>query len=174
MNATAIAFNKFYTVIYHVIKNQHMKLEDEIKSRFQNEYHKAALNIMFTNSWLISLLKKRTDAKHITLQQYNILRILRGQHPNPATVNLLKERMIDKMPDVSRIIDRLVQKEFVSRCTNNRDRRAVDILITDKGLNILHQLDIDDEMKLDHLLNKNLTEQECQTLNYLLDKMRSG
>ncbi len=149
-----------------------MKLEDEIKSRFQSEYHKAALNIMFTHSWLTGILKKRTDTRHITLQQYNILRILRGQYPNPATVNLLKERMIDKMPDVSRIIDRLVQKELVSRCTNKCDRRAVDILITEKVLDILAELDVDDEMRIDHIINEHLSEGECETLNHLLDKMR--
>lgn len=147
-----------------------MKLEDEINSRFQSEYHKAALNILFTSSWLTGLLKTRTDTQHITPQQYNILRILRGQHPNPATVNLLKDRMLDKMSDVSRIIDRLVQKELVSRCVNSRDRRAVDILISSKGLAVLQQLD--EDMRIDKVLNQTLSEEECETLNYLLDKMR--
>jgi DNA-binding MarR family transcriptional regulator len=115
-------------------------------------------------------LKRRTDKAKITLQQYNILRILRGQHPKPATVNLLKERMLDKMPDVSRIIDRLVQKELVSRCTSDRDRRAVDILITDKGLEVLSQLD--EAMRITNVLDEHLTPEECEILNRLLDKMR--
>ncbi len=147
-----------------------MRIEEEINGRFESEYHKTALNIMFTNNWLTGLLKQRTDKVKITLQQYNILRILRGQHPSPATVNLLKERMLDRMSDVSRIIDRLVQKELVSRCTSNRDRRAVDVLITDKGLEVLSQLD--EAMKITNVLDEYLTPKECETLNRLLDKMR--
>ncbi len=147
-----------------------MKIDDEINGRFESEYHKAALNILFTNNWLTGLLKRRTNKAKITLQQYNILRILRGQYPKPATVNLLKERMLDKMSDVSRIIDRLVQKELVSRCTSDRDRRAVDILITGKGLEVLSQLD--EAMRITNVLDEHLTPDECETLNRLLDKMR--
>ena len=98
------------------------------------------------------------------------MRILRGQYPKPATVNLLKERMIDKMSDASRIVDRLVQKELVSRCTNTKDRRAVDVRISDKGLDILSKMD--GEFKVKDILQKNLTAEEAATLSDLLDKLR--
>jgi DNA-binding MarR family transcriptional regulator len=98
------------------------------------------------------------------------LRILRGQHPGPATINLLKDRMLDKMSDASRIVERLVHKGLVTRCINQKDRRAVDIVINEKGLELLKQLDpvitpID-------ILKSNLNEAEAKQLNFLLDKLR--
>lgn len=147
-----------------------MELEKEIFGKFENDYHKSVVNILYTYGWVTNLLRKNLDQYHVTLQQYNILRILRGQYPKPATVNLLKERMLDKMSDASRIVERLVQKELVSRCTSQHDRRAVDILITDKGLDILKQLDAD--MQVNDVLKNNLNEEEAKQLNQLLDKMR--
>src|SRR6476659_10638066 len=105
-----------------------MDIEKEIQStKFANSYQKASVNIVFTYNWLNNLMKVELDKSNITNQQFNILRILRGHHPNPATINILKERMLDKMCDASRIVDRLVQKELVTRSTNRKDRRAVDI-----------------------------------------------
>ncbi len=148
-----------------------MKLEDEIASKkFKSEFQKAIINIFFTNGWLNNQLKKELDKFGITQQQYNILRILRGQHPKPSTVNLLKERMIDRMSDTSRIIDRLVQKELVTRGQCDSDRRAVDVLISEQGLQLLSLLDMDEIVK--NLIDKNIDEEEAKTLNYLLDKMR--
>src|SRR5690606_5966843 len=120
--------------------------------------------------WINSHLKTELDKFNLTHQQFNILRILRGQHPNPATINLLKERMLDKMSDASRIVDRLVQKEFVSRCINKKDRRAADITITKKGLAILEQIHLDVSMK--NVLKNNITEEEAGQLSDLLDKLR--
>ncbi len=148
-----------------------MELEKEIhSSKFEDNYHKAVVNISYTYNWLSNLLRTRLEKHNITHQQFNVLRILRGQYPCPATVNLLKERMIDKMCDASRIVDRLVQKELVTRCTNSTDRRAVDIRISDEGLSILSL--IDKEMKLKDFLSDQLTEDEALTLCNLLDKMR--
>lgn len=148
-----------------------MKIEEVLlTNKFENEYHKASLNIIYTSNFIQSLLKKRTDKEHITLQQYNILRILRGQNSKPATINLLKERLLDRMSDVSRIIDRLVQKKLVSRCVSNVDRRAVDIFITAEGLEVLKKLDR--EMAIHSILEQQLTDDECKQLNFLLDKMR--
>ncbi|RZK63253.1 MAG: MarR family transcriptional regulator, partial [Pedobacter sp.] len=123
-----------------------------------------------TYGWLNNHLKTELDKFNITHQQFNILRILRGQHPNPATINILKERMLDKMSDASRIVDRLVQKEFVHRCINKKDRRAADITITKKGLTILEEIQLDINIK--ELLNNNLTEEEAGLLSDLLDKFR--
>jgi DNA-binding MarR family transcriptional regulator len=148
-----------------------MKLDDEIlSSRFEDNYHKVVVNVSYTHGWLNNLLRSEFEKYNLTPQQFNILRILRGQYPCPATVNLLKERMIDKMSDASRIVDRLVQKGLVSRCTNSKDRRAVDIRISDEGLEILNKMDV--EFITRDFLSHNLTEEEAGTLSDLLDKMR--
>lgn len=148
-----------------------MKLEEEISShKFTSNYHKAIVNILYTYGWLTNVLKQRLDDHDITLQQYNILRILRGQFPNPATVNLLRERMLDKMSDASRIVDRLFKKGLLSRVPNEKDRRAVDILITKKGLQLLKTLD--SEMNLDEDLSIHLSTAEAGMLCDLLDKFR--
>ncbi|WP_257656395.1 MarR family winged helix-turn-helix transcriptional regulator [Parapedobacter lycopersici] len=147
-----------------------MKIEEEIKTdKFVNEQHRATVNIVFTSNWISHILEERAGEEQITLQQFNVLRILRGRHPKPATNNLLKERMIDKMPDISRIIDRLVVKGLVSRGRCDTDRRAVDVRITPKGLAVLNRLD--ERMLMMDMLHR-MTDEECRQLNELLDKMR--
>jgi len=106
----------------------------------------------------------------ITTQQFNVLRILRGQHPRPSTVSFVKETMLDKMCDASRIVDRLLQKELIIKHNNNRDKRAVDIIISDKGLSLLEK--IDSEVSISDIISENLTLKEAQELNQLLDKIR--
>ena len=148
-----------------------MEIEKEIASnKFENNHQKAIVNLIYTYGWITNLLRQRLNKHKITLQQYNILRILRGSYPSPATINLLKERMLDKMSDASRIVKRLVQKELVQRCVNEKDRRAVDILISEKGLSMLQKLDT--EMSSRDILNENITEEEAAHLSSLLDKMR--
>src|SRR5271165_4596332 len=148
-----------------------MRIDEEIQSsKFEDNYHKLVINIAYTYGWLNNLFRCKFEKHNLTQQQFNILRILRGQYPNPATVNLLKERMIDKMSDASRIVDRLVQKGLVSRCTNTKDRRAVDIRISDTGLEILAKMD--GEFKTKDFLKDNLSEEEAGKLNELLDKLR--
>ena len=147
-----------------------MELEKEIQTKFENDYQKVVVKTIYTYGWISDLLKQRLGKHHITLQQFNVLRILRGQYPGPATINLLKDRMLDKMSDASRIVERLVQKGLVSRCINQKDRRAVDIVINEKGLELLKKLDpvitpID-------ILKSNLNEAEAKQLNFLLDKLR--
>jgi DNA-binding MarR family transcriptional regulator len=116
------------------------------------------------------LMREQFEKHNITQQQFNVMRILRGQYPKPATVNLIKERMLDKMSDASRIVDRLMQKQLVTRCTNNKDRRAVDIRISEQGLEILAK--IDKEYKTRDLLHKNLSDEDAGQLSALLDKLR--
>lgn len=149
-----------------------MELEKAIQTKFENDYQKVVVNTIYTYGWISDLLKQRIGKYHITLQQFNVLRILRGQYPGPATINLLKERMLDKMSDASRIVDRLLQKGLVTRCINQKDRRAVDIVINEKGLELLKKLDpvitpID-------VLKSNLSEAEARQLNFLLDKLRGS
>jgi len=148
-----------------------MEIEKEIYNRkFEDNHQKVVVNLIYTYGWITNLLKLKLNKHSITLQQYNILRILRGQYPKPATVNILKERMLDKMSDASRIVERLVQKDLVKRCVSNKDRRAVDVLISQKGLDILQKLD--NEVSLKDLLSKNLSDEEANTLSGLLDKIR--
>ncbi|MEJ6982602.1 MarR family transcriptional regulator [Pedobacter sp. P351] len=147
-----------------------MELEKEIRTKFENDYQKVVVNTIYTYGWISDILKKRLSKYQITLQQFNILRILRGQYPGPATINLLKERMLDKMSDASRIVERLVQKGLVTRCVNQKDRRAVDIVINEKGLEILKKLDL--VITPIDILKSNLSEEEAKQLNFLLDKLR--
>lgn len=148
-----------------------MRIDEEIQStNFEDNYHKAVINISYTYSWLNNTFRCKFEKHKLTNQQFNVLRILRGQYPKPSTVNLIKERMIDKMSDASRIVDRLVQKGLVSRCTNNKDRRAVDIRISDQGLAVLGVMD--KEFKTKELLKNNLSEEEAAQLSNLLDKLR--
>jgi DNA-binding MarR family transcriptional regulator len=148
-----------------------MKLEEEIKqSKFRNEYHKLAVNVIYTYGWLSNLQTQLFTDYHITSNQYNILRILRGQYPNPATINLLKERMLDKMSDASRLVERLRVKGLVKRDLSSHDRRRVDVIITEKGLKLLSEMDKLNE-KSDAIF-KNLSLSEAKKLNDLLDKLR--
>ena len=148
-----------------------MKLEEEIaQQKFAGEQQKAMINLLFTYHWAVSKMKSDFKPYDITMQQFNILRILRGQMPNPCTINILKERMLDKMCDASRMVDRLLQKGFIERCVNKKDRRAVDIKISTEGLALLAKFDA---MADPNKLFSALTDLEAKTLNQLLDKVRS-
>jgi DNA-binding MarR family transcriptional regulator len=148
-----------------------MRIEEEIQSnKFEDNYHRAVINISYTHGWLNNAFRGQFEKYNLTPQQFNVLRILRGQFPKPATVNLLKDRMLDKMSDASRIVDRLVQKGLVSRCTNTKDRRAVDIRISDAGMEVLNKMDA--EFKTKDFLKNNITEEEAAALSSLLDKLR--
>jgi DNA-binding MarR family transcriptional regulator len=148
-----------------------MQIDKEIQiTKFEDNYHKVTVNLTYTSGWLNNITREKFEEYNLTSQQFNILRILRGQYPKPATVNLLKERMLDKMSDASRIVDRLIQKGMVSRCTNTKDRRAVDIRISEQGLEILSKMD--DAFKPKDFLKDSLTEEEAGQLSDLLDKLR--
>ena len=148
-----------------------MKLEKEIKQKkFRNEFHKLAVNILYTHGWLLNNQGGLLKNHGVTSAQYNILRILRGQYPNPATINLLKERMLDKMSDTSRLVERLKQKDLVEREICPADRRRVEVVITKKGLKLLEDIDKHDD-EIDQAFKK-LNLSEARTVNQLLDKMR--
>ena len=148
-----------------------MSLEDELKQKeFKSVYHKVVLNVMYTYSVLDNKFKFFFKKFDLTTQQFNILRILRGQYPNPATINLLKERMLDKMSDASRIVERLRLKGLVHRKTASGDRRSVDILISPEGLELLKKID-EPIVEFENSITK-LSEEEAIQLNFLLDKFR--
>jgi DNA-binding MarR family transcriptional regulator len=149
-----------------------MKLEDEIQQvkAFRSEYSKAIVNLIFTYNWFDAYSKVFFKNFDITSQQFNILRILRGQHPYPSTINLLKERMLDKMSDTSRLVERLLIKGLVERTKASSDKRAVDIYISPKGEQLLSKIDL----KMPFFEDKfnTLSKDEVCTLNTLLDKLR--
>lgn len=148
-----------------------MKLEDEIQQKkFRNEQHKLGINLIYTFNWFNYHSQSKFKDKDITVQQYNVLRILRGQYPKPCNLKLIKERMLDRMSDASRIVDKLHRKGFLERKECPGDRRNVDVVISEKGLELLKSLDyIDDDYKQ---IFKNLTLAEIKQLNDLLDKTR--
>ena len=135
-----------------------------------SEYNKGLIGLIFVGNWLVSRHQQFFKKFDITMQQYNILRILRGQHPKAANINTLKERMLDKMSDVSRLVERLRKAGLVERRSSEIDRRSVDVQITAKGLGLLEEVDVD-LPKLEDSLNLSLTEAEAQQLNTLLDKI---
>ena len=148
-----------------------MEIGKEIKQeKFKNEHHKMLINILFTSSWLSSKHACSLKPYGISVQQYNILRILRGQHPMPVTINLLIERMLDKNSNASRLVEKLRLKKLVERAICPNDRRAVNVVITQKGLSLLTELDKQEELFLKEL--KNLNAREAELLSSLLDKLR--
>ena len=148
-----------------------MKLENEIKQvKFRSEYQKAILNIYYTNCFIGSQFHEALREHKITQQQYNILRILRGQHPEIASMGLIKERMLDKSSDVSRLVERLRIKKLIERRTCKKDRRQADVKITNSGLDLLVKTD-GCEKQMDNILS-NLSIGEVKSLNDLLDKIR--
>lgn len=146
-----------------------MKIDDEIKSKFSSEFHRASVNLIFTYNWMNGMYTRAMKKFGISSQQYNVLRILKGQHPNPASVKLIAERMLDKNSNASRLIDKLLDKKLVERRSCPNDRRQVEVLITNKGLALLEEAtQVSDEL----YPQKNLTEEEFKQLSSLLDKFR--
>jgi len=149
-----------------------MSIDKDIStSKFRNEYHKAVVNLIFTHNWLMDSIKTIFDKGDITPQQYNILRILRGAK-QPLSTLQIRQRMLDKMSDTSRIVDRLIKKELVQKMVCAADKRLVDVTITEKGLQLLEELDRYN-VEMDAIL-KELSNDEVIILNGLLDKLRKS
>jgi len=146
-------------------------IEDAIQSRFRNEKHKAIVNILYTAKYIEGKIEAFIRPYQLSQQQYNILRIVRGAAGKPVSLKYIKERMLDKMPDASRIVDKLYQKELLKRVECPNDRRSVDITITEKGLELLAKMD-ENAHEIDDIL-KNLEHSQLQTLNHLLDLVRN-
>lgn len=148
-----------------------MKLEEEIQQKhFKSPYQKLAINLLYTSNWLnyhYSVFFKDLD---LTTQQFNVLRILRGQYPNPCSLKLIKERMLDRMSDASRIVDKLVLKGYILRNQCPSDRRSINLIISETGLELLKKLDVIDESTQD--IFKNLSKEQVEQLNNLLDTLR--
>lgn len=146
--------------------------QDIVQTSFRSDHQRATLNLIYTYGWVMEKIKMHCAAEDITPQQFNILRILRGSHPKPLSTLTIRERMLDKMSDTSRIVDRLVTKGLAKKSTSKEDKRLVDITITDKGKKLLDKMDIR-EYDIDNILGQ-LTKKEAVQLSNLLDKIRSG
>jgi MarR family 2-MHQ and catechol resistance regulon transcriptional repressor len=150
-----------------------MGIEKDIQQvRFVSEKQKAMINLLYTYGWMIEKIKNFLAKDDITHQQYNILRILRGSLPKPLSTLQIRERMLDKMSDTSRIVDRLVIKGLVKKTICSKDKRLVDVVITDKGQKLLKKIDAE----VDHVavIMNNLSDKEAGQLSDLLDKIRGN
>ena len=147
-----------------------MGLEQDIhQTRFISAKQKAMINLLYTYGWVMEQIKTFLACEDITHQQYNILRILRGA-AGPLSTLQIRERMLDKMSDTSRIVDRLVSKELVQKVTCAKDKRLVDVTISGKGLALLQKLDKRDDYI--QQIMQNLSEEEAEKLSGLLDRLR--
>ena len=149
-----------------------MGIEKDIQqTNFRNEFQKMSINIIYTANWLNEKIGQILATEDITQQQYNILRILRGSECPLSTLKI-RERMLDKMSDTSRIVDRLIVKGLVEKTACIKDKRLVDITISKKGLQLLEKLDSLNE-HIDSIL-KGVSEKEAQAMNQILDKLREN
>jgi MarR family 2-MHQ and catechol resistance regulon transcriptional repressor len=146
-------------------------IEKDIQQvNFVSARQKAMINLLFSYGWVIEKIRDFLAKEDITHQQYNILRILRGSLPKPLSTLQIRERMLDKMSDTSRIVDRLVIKGLVKKTTCSKDKRLVDVVLTDKGQKLLKKLDSES----DHIseIMGGLSEKDADQLSSLLDKLR--
>ncbi len=149
-----------------------MKLEDAIQQKkFRSIQQKTYVNLLYTYYWLTDKARVVFKKFDITPQQYNVLRILRGSYPSPLSPIQIRERMLDKMSDTSRLVTRLLKKELVSKSISAKDKRFADVLISEKGLDLLSQMEII-EKDIDNFFGA-LTNEELEYLNECLDKMKA-
>jgi DNA-binding MarR family transcriptional regulator len=156
----------------HQLKGEPMgKIEEAIKqSEFKDSYNKVVVNLLYTHSYLVSFQTAVLRPLDLSPEQYNVLRILRGQQGKPATIAAIQERMLNNMSNASRLVDKLKAKELVKREECPLNRRQVDVVITEKGLALLELL----EPQINAINKKaiHLEDQELDLLNRLLDKLR--
>ena len=156
-----------YTNVLHT-----MKIEDEIQLKdFKNNYRRMIVNLIFTGNHVHGIVSSYVKPFGISLEQHNVLGILRGQHPAPTTFTAIQERMYNKSSNVTRLVDKLITMGLVHRELNPEHRRKMNITITDKGLGLLSEVD----KVMDQLYAEfhTLTKDEADTISNLLDKLRN-
>ncbi len=146
-----------------------MEIGKEINSRFKSAQQKAVINVRYTSNWMSNLQNSFMAKFDLTMPQFNILRILRGAN-QAINVNTVKERMIEKSPNTTRLMDKLIEKELINRIRCEKDRRVVYVEISSKGLEILAE--IDNSFDNNSFFTDKLNDQEAETLSNLLDKLR--
>lgn len=152
--------------------NKVASIEEEIQQyNFRNENQKAMVNLIYTYNWLKDKLRTFFNPYDLTMQQYNVLRILRGHYPKPMTTAEIRDRMLDKMSDSSRIVIRLDKKGLIVKKSHSKDKRLVDVLISKKGLSLLEEMDRNID-SIDALMN-GLEPEEKKLFNSFCEKIRS-
>jgi MarR family 2-MHQ and catechol resistance regulon transcriptional repressor len=146
-----------------------MEIGQVIKSKFRNARHKAVVNLRFTSNYIGNIQNTYMAQYDLSMPQFNILRILRGAN-DAISVNTVKDRMVEKSPNTTRLMDKLIDKGLMERVRCEEDRRVVYVSITNAGLDLLAKIDEDSESKLD--VSGNLSEAEAEQLSALLDKLR--
>jgi len=150
-----------------------MSLEHDIRqAEFGNEHHKMAVNVMFTSAWLYHRHAAHLKKFSITPEQFNVLRILRGSHPEKRMLAEISARMIDRSSNATRLVEKLRLKGYVQRAQCPTNRRQVDITITPRGLALLKKLDAGVDAWVESL--KSITTAEARNVNRLLDKLRDS
>ncbi len=151
-----------------------MRLEQEIKQLkpFRSSLEKSLVNIIYTNNAINMVQNKKIKQYGVSLEQYNVLRILKGQNNKPLTINGIIDRMLDKMSNASRLVDKLYLKGLVERRQKEGNRRACDVTLTNKGKELLEKLNV--EMAHVDGETYGISNEEFETLNVLLDKFRAN
>lgn len=147
-----------------------MEIGQEINTRFKSPQQKVIINVRYTSNWMANQQHSYMVKYDLTMPQFNILRILRGAN-GAISVNTVKERMIEKSPNTTRLMDKLIEKGLMERVRCEKDRRVVYVAITEKGLELLAE--IDETFESSYLYAEKLTDEEAETLSNLLDKLRS-
>lgn len=148
-----------------------MKIEEAINTNFISEQQKAIVNIRYTSNWLSNIQNSFMKEFDLTMPQFNVLRILRGAK-QALNIQTIKDRMVEKSPNSTRLLDKLEAKSFILRCNDSEDKRAVMVSITEGGLAVLNK--IDEELKDKDFFNVSLSDKEAELLSNLLDKLRLG
>ncbi|TAE07717.1 MAG: MarR family transcriptional regulator [Bacteroidetes bacterium] len=172
--ATKLILHENCCIYKHFFLPTVMTIEEELKTNnFQSVEHKTALNILFTASWLRTRTQCVFKNFGLSSEQFNVLRILRGQHPKSLCLKEITARMLEKSSNTTRIVEKLVAKQYIKRDHSTLDKRELQILISEEGLRLLAEMDEVFAIQQSHAV-PNLTEEECALLNGLLDKMREA
>lgn len=149
-----------------------MRIEEALQQKsFEHPFQKAILNLSYTYHWVRNQTRPVMEGFGLTSQQYNVLRILKGRYPDPAYPSEVKAVLVEPTPDLTRLINRLLIKQLVTRQTCTTNRRRVALHITEKGLLLLDEMAPAIKSAMKDVLN--ITEEEAETLNSILDKLRN-
>lgn len=156
----------------HMFASAMKSINQSIKqTHFKSEHEKALVNVLYTAGWIHVQQLQFLKPYGISLQQYNVLRILKGKYPESICIGDIQDRMLDKMSNASRLVEKLVQKGLAQRIAAADDRRRMDVSITEKGIALIKSMNPQHMKNISEFMG--VTEKESETLNELLDKLRT-